>query len=49
MMQVVGSKRRKRSRNGGGSVEEISNEGQKQTKVYPVEYYLLTLVVDEKT
>ena len=34
MMQVVGSKRRKRSRNGGGSVEEISNDGQKQTKVF---------------
>jgi len=32
MMQVVGSKRRKRSRNGTGSVEEVQ-EGAKQTKV----------------
>ena len=33
MMQVMGSKRRKRSRNGGNSVEEMSQEGPKQTKV----------------
>ena len=31
MMQVVGSKRRKRSRNGTGSIEEVQ-EGAKQTK-----------------
>ena len=33
MMSVVGSKRRKRSRNGMGSIEEVQNEGPKQTKV----------------
>ena len=36
MMQVagIGSKRRKRSRNGTGSIEEVQNEGPKQTKVH---------------
>ena len=33
MMQVMGSKRRKRSRNGGNSVEEMTQDGPKQTKV----------------
>ena len=36
MMQVMGSKRRKRSRNGGNSIEEMTQDGPKQTKVIVV-------------